>query len=202
MKFHVATTYEKFEMFPGKQDYTISDKIDYVVFTGGADVNPDMYGQKKHKKTFIDNYRDKQDDTVFKKLRKTTLKVGICRGAQYLTVKSGGTLIQNVDNHLNCIDEITTNDGVFKISSDHHQMMNPFEVSDHVIIAKSNLNRSTFYEDGDGNSVNMPLEPEIVYYPNTHSLCIQGHPEWDFADDVKIRQYVNNLILHYCDKFK
>jgi hypothetical protein len=48
------------------------------------------------------------------------------------------------------------------------------------IIAHSTYFRSNTYLDGDNKEIDIPkdfLECEIVYYPNTNSLAIQGHPE-------------------------
>lgn len=210
LKFYIADTgVHQFSFLTGDQKYLLDNKLDYVVFTGGADVSPHLYNENTHPKTRSSTFRDTKDIKVYNKVKsKRVLKVGICRGAQLLSVLSGGKLVQHVNNHTFNVDTILTPDGEYKISSDHHQMMYPFEVEDHVIIAKSKKPLSTTYEDGNGNQMEMldGIEPEIVYYPNTHSLCIQGHPEWSSNltnDEVeRIQEYVNNIIEHYVNKNK
>ena len=56
------------------------DKADIVLFTGGEDVDPSMYGCEKHYKTYSNLYRDRQEQKVFKHIRKDQLAIGICRG--------------------------------------------------------------------------------------------------------------------------
>ena len=73
-------------------------KIDLIVFTGGADVSPEYYGENKGQHTSIDKKRDKVEYDMFQSLYMTP-KVGFCRGAQYLTVLNGGKLVQHVTGH-------------------------------------------------------------------------------------------------------
>jgi gamma-glutamyl-gamma-aminobutyrate hydrolase PuuD len=52
-----------------------------VCFTGGSDVTPDMYGDKQHKYTGNDVYRDEKEKRLFEYCLNAGLPmVGICRG--------------------------------------------------------------------------------------------------------------------------
>ena len=76
-------------------------------------------------------------------------------------------------------------------TSTHHQMLMPFHLNkdEYEMIAHSTYFRSDTYElDCEANQLNVSkiknfVEPEIVYYPKTNSLAIQGHPEMDSATE-------------------
>ena len=178
-----------------------------VLFTGGEDVYPGNYGEDVGKYTSYNRNRDKQETSEFIKARDLgKLCVGICRGAQFITTLSGGGLIQHVSGHgisgthkIHLINEKVDID----ITSTHHQMMYPFylDKSDYVILAKSKDNLSSTYLNGDDCEKNLPpdfVEPEIVYYKNTNSLCIQGHPEYMPKDSSAVK-YINVLIREYLE---
>lgn len=161
--------------------YTIKD-ADLVLFTGGADVFPAIYGHKKNPKSHC--HIDRDNDDVLKyneavKLNKPML--GICRGSQFITaVQPKGYLIQHVNSHaIGGTHEIKFSDGdILHITSTHHQMMYPFDVDNHELIAWSSPSRSNVYElSGSDDIIEIDKEPEIVYYKDTNALCVQGHPE-------------------------
>lgn len=179
------------------------EEADIIMFTGGEDVDPKYYNAKQHESTFCNPYRDACEMGLFKKIQqmeKKPLYVGVCRGSQFLTIANGGKLIQNVNNHgLWGTHPIVFNDEPeqsYEITSTHHQMMYPFDLpkEDYIILAQSKERRSTIYE-GDLIS-DPPVEPEIVYYPKTKSLCIQGHPEI-MRYDAPIIKKLNGLIKNY-----
>lgn len=65
------------------EDSKLVDSIndaDIVLFTGGEDVDPSLYGCKKHPSTYSNIDRDRQEQKVFKHIRKDQLALGICRG--------------------------------------------------------------------------------------------------------------------------
>ena len=64
-------------------DFTLVDNIsdaEIVIFTGGEDVDPSLYGEEKHPTTCSNIARDKKEMAEFKKIRRDQLAVGICRG--------------------------------------------------------------------------------------------------------------------------
>lgn len=167
--------------------------IDLIIFTGGEDVNPAIYGEEVGKYTHINKKRDDLEFNLLhaKKIPSSYIrqipKLGICRGAQLLTVYNGGRLIQHVEGHKNnnqLIDIVFTfGTKTIEISSDHHQMMFPFNLNkkDYELIGFSQKFQSNTYLNGRNEEIKLPqgfLEPEIVYYEHKKSLCIQGHPEW------------------------
>ena len=167
-----------------------------IVFTGGADVDPYLYGQKIHPFTFTSKGRDDAELEVAEKAIELNIPlVGICRGAQLLSVVSGDTLIQHVTGHLGR-HYIVTNDRkhLYNVTSTHHQMMRG-ELG--CMLAYSYENRSDCYEDGDENEykANFNLEPEVIWYKDTKALCVQFHPEQDVEGDSGT--YFNTLMKEY-----
>lgn len=177
-------------------------EADIVMFTGGEDINPALYGDVPHPTTHFTN-RDDMEVLAFKDAPKEALLIGGCRGAQLLTALSGGKLFQHVTGHGGGTGghNITTSDNrTVRITSCHHQMMNPYDLleEDYELLAWSTVNLSSAYCIGAGPvevSQNFK-EPEIVYYPKTRALCIQGHPEW-MPKDQPVIAYINELIEKY-----
>lgn len=74
------------------------DSCDGFLFTGGADIEPEYYGEEK-KDTCgeTEPSRDKLEFAVLKKvLEKNKPILGICRGLQLINVAMGGTLYQDI----------------------------------------------------------------------------------------------------------
>lgn len=76
------------------------------------------------------------------------------------------------------------------VTSTHHQMMNPYILhkDQYEIIGFSTYHQSDVYEEVYPVSLRDKIyenfvEPEIVFYKNTKSLAIQGHPEFNNATD-------------------
>ena len=170
-----------------------------VVFTGGEDVTPSLYGCKRHPKTYNNPERDKKEQAIFKRIDpEKQIVYGCCRGSQFVTVMNGGLLVQNVSNHaLWSTHAITDGNKIYQITSTHHQMMYPFNLeSGYNILFTSYGNSSDFYE---GDKINFDTifnrEPEIVLYTRKDlpkCLAVQGHPE--MIPDSQVAKMINNLI--------
>jgi len=173
--------FNEYELIPGDLE-RIKD-ADLIVFTGGSDVDPMMYGHKKHKKTYSDPIRDKNELNIFMEAVSHGIPMlGICRGSQFLTAcQANGYVIQDVAEHaMSGFHKIKFNDDiVLPISSTHHQMMYPFDVENHEILAWAFPRRSYYYDIDEDEIMKLPddKEPEVVFYPDTKCFCIQGHPE-------------------------
>lgn len=166
-------------------NYTGEDQIDLVLFTGGEDVFPEYYGEKTGKFTLYNVKRDNIEAKIFN-INHNVPKLGICRGSQFLTVMSGGKLIQHVEGHgiggKHEIDIIYPFNTKVEITSTHHQMLYPFNLpkENYIMCAYSTYNRSGIYLNGNNENIDLPndfVESEIVFYPKSNSLAIQGHPE-------------------------
>lgn len=182
------------------------DSIDLVLFIGGEDVHPGYYNQNVGSQTRYNDERDSFEKKYLFDRFPNTPKLGICRGAQFLTVLNQGELIQHVENHSNgqthAIQlDLPYDTGIYNITSTHHQMMYPFNLSEkqYQIVAYSKYFLSDKYLNGKDQNIELPtnfVEPEIVYYPETKSLCIQGHPEMSDCPE-KTKQLVFSLMSYF-----
>ena len=77
----------------------ILDDVDAMVFTGGSDINPAVYGQEPHPASsgFYDHRDAAELELMRAALGQAMPVLGICRGMQLLNVARGGDLIQHLE---------------------------------------------------------------------------------------------------------
>lgn len=169
-----------------------------VVFTGGADVTPSLYGDKAHYTTGNSPFRDAQEKQFFKRALQADIPmVGICRGAQFLNVMSGGRMYQDVTEHCGDheITDLVTGEIVL-VSSTHHQMMMP--PRDALIVATSSLAGKREWFDGEIAKKDISSEDiEVVYYRHTNSLCFQPHPEFVSVRYEPMKEYFGKCMERF-----
>lgn len=86
---------------PDDPDVDILDRIDGIVFTGGSDVDPSMYGETPHPTTYVKPERDKAEVLLMRAALDRDLPVlGVCRGFQLMAVTYGGRLHQHLPDVL------------------------------------------------------------------------------------------------------
>ena len=180
-----------------------SREADIFVWTGGEDVNPRLYGELPIKGVYFNPRRDSQEIGYWRDaVRKpNSLKVGICRGAQLLNVLNGGKLWQDVDHHAlqdgpKVLDILTGKER--EVSSTHHQQMRPAPNAQ--ILATTHLSKNKYadlidWHEGGKNNSHLGTDYEVLWYPDTRSLCFQGHPEYSLPEDTKV--YFHELIRRY-----
>jgi gamma-glutamyl-gamma-aminobutyrate hydrolase PuuD len=179
------------------------EEAEFAIFTGGADVNPTLYGEIPHPTTGVNYARDMAEKIEFNRILEAGIPmVGICRGAQFLTVMAGGKLVQNVSGQPffhNVTDIETTEE--FEITSTHHQLMHPFlmDKKEYEILAYSN-GLINLWEGLPKGEKTPEFECEIVYYPKINALCIQGHPEYPEASE-KFKSVCRYYYQTYCRNY-
>lgn len=190
---------------------------DLMIFEGGTDINPRLYGAKPHPATQrSDHKRDLLECQAFGNAKKNNIPMlGICRGAQLITALVGGKLIQDINGHHHS-HLVATGDGKrFMVTSLHHQMMYPWNLpGDDFDILAWTTKQSTRFE-GEEFGKNMPFpadafgpdilekdfdnckqyitEPEVIWYGKIGALAIQGHPEYSSMEDPFV-QYCRHLV--------
>lgn len=164
------------------------DDADIVLFVGGADVNPLLYGEEPLERTGFDVKTDNRDMFAWRHAS-DKFKIGICRGGQFLNVMNGGRLWQHVDNHTqeHTITDMFTGQ-VVQVSSTHHQQFRP--AANAAVIAtarcttqKHSENQRWFFKDKFSFQETpmdkyFKIDHEVLFYHDTRSLCFQPHPEY------------------------
>lgn len=160
------------------------DDADLIVFNGGVDVDPKLYGQERHKSTQTPNEsRDAYEKAVYEEaLKQGKPMFGICRGAQFLHVMNGGELWQDVDGHAGPDHMIyDIEDDVFVMATSyHHQMLALNSKIDVLAVCKDQISRrfeSDSFKLSLPNPDDVEIEIEAGYYKDTKCLFVQGHPE-------------------------
>lgn len=197
MIFIVGSQKEYFKPFsPEYQQTKLVDEASVFVFTGGADVSPELYGEH-NVGSYCDGQRDLVEQTYFDQAKARGIPmIGICRGAQFLNVMNGGKMYQDVYNHgLFGTHPIKTVDGrQIEITSTHHQMMRPR--GNYKLIAWTEHRSSKYMTHMGSIPPELDVDPEIVFYPETKCLCIQGHPEI-MSVDSPASVYCRELVGRY-----
>jgi len=162
----------------------ILNRLDAMIFTGGADIRPERYGEGLHSKTKLVTDRRETSDFMFAEaaIERDMPVMAICYGCQLLNVALGGTLYQDVPDqigseiahasseapyprHMVRIEPGTKLAGILQAkevlaNSSHHQAVK--SVAEPVII-------SARAEDG--------VIEAIESTTHRHILGIQWHPE-------------------------
>lgn len=154
-------------------------KADFVIFTGGADVSPGIYGDKPIAETHADPSRDAEDNELYALCRQHGIPmVGICRGSQFLWAKKGGKLLQHVDNHNDGEHDIFVfgENKRYRASSVHHQMARCEALPGFKLLANATVSKTrksaNYVHTGPSSDF------EIWAFPDEAILGIQGHPEY------------------------
>ncbi len=153
---------------------------DLVIFPGGVDINPKIYGEENIC-SFFSTERDYFELKVLEFCIKSDIKIlGICRGHQLLNAFLGGKLIQdlsliNVKHELyHPLEEINSNIINFdNVLSMHHQG---------VIIPGENLKITSWYKG------------VIESTENNNIITVQFHPEFMDCPEfwMKIKNWIKN----------
>lgn len=165
------------------------DDADVVLFTGGEDVNPELYGEPVMAKTQFNRFRDDRERAIYHgALERELPMVGICRGGQFLNVMNGGKLWQHVTdhtgNHVARVEVPPFNEGdkrrTIIVTSTHHQMMIPTDDAIVLLTANEAEEKNSPTLAKLGKSKDDP-DTEVVWYDDTKCLCFQPHPEFGSA---------------------
>ena len=189
------TNYQKMFIDQGWRVTHIVSKANLVQFCGGADISPSLYGQKTHKEVmYVNKARDELEIRMFKTCFKHGIPMaGICRGAQFLHVMSGGSLFQHVTNHGMPHYMYAWNRRI-KVTSTHHQMMADTEVGE--VVSTAGYISGSKFSVINGKTLNSKTEDiEVMFHPNTNSLSFQPHPE--HPNYPECTKFYFELLDHY-----
>lgn len=145
-------------------------EFDLVILTGGSDINPSYYRESPNGAV---GWSDERDDKEYKVLvsavaqNSKTKILGICRGAQFLNIVYGGTLIQDLGdvnqwhNNIHPLKHLQPNplDWLKEVNSLHHQALTNLPFGSTTLAVHPEYHT-----------------PEIVAWGNK-ALGVQFHPE-------------------------
>jgi len=173
-----------------------AEEANVIMFTGGSDINSEMYCHSSKHAVNPDKERDEYCVKLWNKFQKTHYFIGICRGAQLLHVLKGYYLIPDVKERLYYNHKIHILNGEsFNVISDHHQMMycHSKNTSGYKVIGWNSLSHDNYGVAACTGEIvykKMEVEPEIVLYKN--AIAIQFHPEWQ--KESKVHDFLNEVI--------
>lgn len=160
---------------------TVED-ADVVVFIGGADISPSLYGQKDKHSYGVSKERDDYEQAIYHEcLKHNKPMFGICRGAQFLHAMNGGQLWQDVNGHAGPDHSIIDLDLDVRltVTSLHHQMLQSNQKMEIVAVTENQI--ATVFKDGNMSMKISPQSEEIEIeagaYSDTKCFFVQGHPE-------------------------
>ena len=175
---------KKYDILPiliAEENENLLPLCDGVLFVGGIDVNPSLYGQENLHSVFDDDL-DRFEYHMLNLALSLRLPIfGICRGIQLLNVYFGGTLHQNIPHHQNERHYVTnTKTDWFpfqgaEVNSFHHQA-----------IDRLAENFQPFLCSKDGTI-------EGIYDEMKKIIAVQYHPELD--DPFHILCFFKSLML-------
>ena len=167
--------------------------FDGFLFTGGHDVNPNLYGQEKTNYCGeICDTRDQMEAYIFREavLSQNKPALGICRGIQLFNALLGGSLYQDIPTELP--------------STIKHTKGPPYDVPAHTVrllhesplyklTGKECLEVNSYHHQGI-NKIAKGLEimamaddglVEAVYMPDrSYVWAVQWHPEFSLKDEI------------------
>jgi putative glutamine amidotransferase len=86
---------------PDSPDPDVLDGLDGIMFTGGSDVDPELYGAQPHATTRVKPVRDKAEMMLMRSAIASGIPIlGVCRGMQLMAVAYGGKLHQHLPDVL------------------------------------------------------------------------------------------------------
>ena len=148
---------------------------DIVCWTGGADISPELYGEKQVSGTYPNPSRDKREVDLWNRFRDKP-KLGICRGAQLLNVLNGGSMFQDVDRHQGNHVVTTKSGEQVLLCSVHHQLMIPAPNSE--LLAWTEISTTRESDKGIFKRTEGEVDPEVLFIPEDKALLFQAHPEF------------------------
>lgn len=192
MKLMLTMPNNAVEAMLKRRGHTVAKKwtesFDALLFPGGPDIMPFLYGERVGDKTHANDFRrDILEIRAYREVPFDFPKIGICRGAQLLHVLNGGSLYQDVDGHTKQhkgYDLLSKKE--IELTSTHHQAMRDRRNALVICVAlesrtKTCESRATTYpaKRTDWKTAD---DLEVLYHGESNCLCFQPHPEYNVKE--------------------
>jgi len=178
-------------------------KLDGVIFSGGADIDPKLFGEETHPAIQgVDNERDALEIPLMRHMAEDEKPfLAICRGFQVLNVALGGTLYTHVSDQIPKSLQHDTPDDLPRNSHAHEvQILENSRLAK--ILGKPVLEVNSWHHQGakdipprlkitahspDGLVEGMELED------HPYGIAVQWHPEW-MPEDAAMKNLFKSFI--------
>lgn len=159
------------------------DAIDGLVMSGGDDIQPEYYGERKLNETVVCDPRCDTSDFMLlgAACRRGMPVLAICRGAQVANVMFGGTLYQDIPSQVG--SEISHHQGTIKRSTPTHivyieQGSRLHDLLDIDSVAVNSFHHQAVKKIGHGFTVTALSADGITEgFEGNGLFCVQFHPE-------------------------
>jgi putative glutamine amidotransferase len=181
------------------------DRLDGLILSGGADLDPALYGQEAQADLgLVESERDEWEFALFAAARERELPIlAICRGFQLVNVAFGGSLVQHV--------ELDDGAGHPQWEVDGHTATHEVHVEPNTVAASlfsstwavNSLHHQIVERVGDGLTVSAMATDGVVEgleTPEGDLLAVQWHPELLAAPDPTfvwlVRRASDRMAVH------
>ena len=181
------------------QDFEeLFNRIDFIVITGGGDIDPEMYGSENRGLLSIVRERPSWEIELYKQARKRRLPVfAICFGCQLVAVAEGSNLIQDIRS------EVSTEIEHHGIAS--RPRTHTVEIMDASVLHEllgstaevSSFHHQAVREVPDGFTVSARSSDGIVEAMESNDglvLAVQWHPERDSTGPILMDYFINGYL--------
>jgi putative glutamine amidotransferase len=166
----------------------ILERVDGVLFSGGGDIHPAVFGGKDHPEiSQVDEDRDRVEIELYRNIIRQGIPfLGICRGLQVINAASGGTLYTHIaDQHPNALEHY--NYPILPYTHLSHSVQVEKNSKLRAITEQTELRVNSLHHQGidrlaDGFTATAFAPDGIIeaIEKNGHpyGLAVQWHPEW------------------------
>lgn len=174
----------------------VFDRLDGILFAGGDDIAPDLYGQEVSHTAKVDVVRDTHEVTLMNLALEAKKPIlAICRGMQLLNVVRGGTLYQDIQKE---VPDAKNHDGYLREGPG--PLIHNLSIVDGTALAgilkAKEIRSNSFHHQAvkdvaAGMTVNARAEDGIIegiedmsqgyimaVQPHPESLAVNNYPEW------------------------
>lgn len=139
---------------------------DLVVFSGGEDISPEIYGEENIA-SYPNPMRDKEEIAIIDKFFGKSKLYGICRGHQLLSAYVYGLkLVQHINPSHGSIHELDESFiGIKYVNSLHHQGVSLYNIIPYGVMAHYNNIIEAFHHVID-KTHGVQFHPELIYDKN------------------------------------
>jgi putative glutamine amidotransferase len=141
-------------------------QVDVIIFTGGADINPEIYGQR-NSASYINKFSIARDVLEIELLN-TAINLGkkilgVCRGHQLINAALGGTLVQEI--------------GTIQNHGLNHNLINVKGIPGKFFESVNSMHHQGVLSPGKTLEVTSSYGGVVESTENSNIVTVQWHPE-------------------------